>query len=151
MVVQEQGQSTHLKHADLKGHPRPAGGFFKDHPQRPPLQKAVRYATLEIIFEACGRLQQDLKFRPGDVVQRQQIALHRRSPYTFANSSSSVATRRSTSASLTMRGGKKRRTVSIVQLTRKPRSRQPFTNWAPGKSSWMPSINPRPRTSWIKE
>ncbi len=68
MVIQEQGQPTHLKHPDLKGDPRPAGRFLKDHSQRPPCQKTVRYATLEIIFEACGRLQQGLKFWPGDVV-----------------------------------------------------------------------------------
>ena len=58
MVVQEEGQPTQLKHADFKGHPRTAGGFFKDHPQRPPFQKAVWDATLEIIFEVRGRLQE---------------------------------------------------------------------------------------------
>ena len=69
MVIEEEGQSPHLKHPDLKGDSRPAGGFLKDHSERPPCQKPVRYATLEIIFEACGRLQQGLKFWPGHVVQ----------------------------------------------------------------------------------
>ena len=91
------------------------------------VENVVRYTAIEIIFQACGRLQQCLKFRPSDIVQRQEIALHRQPPYTFANSSSSVVIKRSTSDSLTMSGGKKRSTVSIVQLTRKPRSRQSLT------------------------
>src|SRR5262249_17694039 len=135
LILQEERQPTQLKHADLEGHARAAGGFFKDHPQRAPRQKAVGHAAFEMILKACGQLQHGFQLGPGQIVQGEKIALHRWPPYTFPNSSSSVATRRSTSRSLTMSGGKKRSTVSTVQLTRKPRSRQAVTNWPPGKSS----------------
>ena len=139
-----------LKHTDLKGDPRPAGRFLKDHSQRPTLQKAVRYAPLEVIFETR---------RPTATGAQALAGSHRLG---IANHASSTTPLRFCEQFIEGRHeevhfrlvdderGKKRRTVSIVQLTRKPRSRQPFTNWAPGKSNWMPSISPRPRTSWIK-
>src|ERR1700691_5825550 len=80
-----------------------------------------------------------------------QGEFHAGDPFCLAKILARILTAVSTSRSLTMKGGRKRSTVSCVQLISRPSAMASSTICLPGISISRPIMRPNPRTSLTKE